>query len=82
MISRSRAWRIIKVAIGLVLLPLGIIGLFVPVLQGVLFLLVGFMLLASEIPWFERYQQKLHARYPQLFEKAHRLRDRFQGWFR
>ncbi len=55
---------------------LGIAGLFLPVLQGILFLAVGASLLASEIPWVERQVAALKARHPKA---AHAI-DSAEAW--
>jgi hypothetical protein len=70
MTNRHPAWRAVRIALGIILVPLGIVGLFVPVLQGVLFLAIAFLLLSSEIPWVARQRDKLRARYPNLFRQA------------
>ena len=36
---------------GYAFLVLGVLGLFLPVLQGVLFLLIGLLILAKNAPW-------------------------------
>jgi uncharacterized membrane protein YbaN (DUF454 family) len=48
---------------------LGVIGLVLPVLQGILFLLIGFALLSKESPFIRRLHDRLRARYPKLAEK-------------
>lgn len=74
-------WRGIKIALGSILVPLGIVGLFLPLLQGVLFLLVGLALLASEIPAVARVRDRIRRRYPGPWDKAeeisHRIKARF-----
>ena len=49
---------------------LGIVGLFLPILQGVLFILVGMFILARDIPLFHRMITRLEERYPALFAKV------------
>lgn len=51
-------------------------GLFLPILQGILFLAIGISLLASEIPWVERHVHRLKARHPKA---AHAI-DRAEEW--
>ena len=65
---------------------LGILGLFLPILQGILFLLIGFILLSRESEWAKRQLEKLKSRYPRFAEKydeaearAERLRQRIFG---
>jgi len=52
--------------LGWSLVALGVIGLFVPVLQGVLFLLIGLFVLSSEYSWARRLLGKLRSRFPSL----------------
>ncbi len=49
---------------GWVFLVLGILGLFLPILQGILFLLVGLILLARAQPRFRLLKMRLKRRYP------------------
>ena len=48
---------------------LGILGLFLPILQGILFLLVGLFLLSEESPWAKRMLDKLKERFPNVSRK-------------
>jgi uncharacterized protein len=80
--ARSKVVRAVKIVIGILLIPLGIVGLFVPVLQGILFLVLAFLLLASELPFIARLRDRLRSRYPEPFDRADRLGERFTGWFR
>ena len=57
-------------------LVLGFLGLFLPVLQGVLFLLVGVYLLSRESSWARLLRQKFRRRYPALG----RLMDEARDW--
>jgi uncharacterized protein len=51
-------------AAGWALLPLGIVGLFLPVLPGVLFLIIGLSILSVEYEWARRWMNALRARFP------------------
>lgn len=75
---KSQVWRVVKITLGVALLPLGIVGLFLPFLQGVLFLLVAMALLASEIPFVARFRDRIRARYPGPWREA----ERVSHWFR
>lgn len=58
---------------GWVFLALGVLGLFLPFLQGILFLLVGLILLAKAQPRFRLLKMRLKKRYPKYtaaFEAA------------
>jgi uncharacterized membrane protein YbaN (DUF454 family) len=69
--------RVLRHVFGWFFIVLGIIGCFLPILQGILFIIVGVSILAPEIPLFHRVMVRLKDRYPEVFEKAHRLKQRF-----
>lgn len=75
-------WRAAKITLGVLLIPLGIVGLFLPFLQGVLFLLVGFALLANEVPFLQRLRDRLRDRYPAAWARLENARERMQDWLR
>ncbi len=55
---------------------LGVLGIFLPILQGILFLAVGFYILSLESPWAHRKIDQMREKYPRLgatFDQA-RLR--------
>ena len=61
---------------------LGIIGLFVPILQGILFLLIGLLILSTQYGWARQVLGKVRQRFPaaaQQFEGASR---RARIWLR
>ena len=62
------AKRIAILALGWVFILFGIVGLFLPILQGFLFLLIGLALLSSESKTARRILERLRARYPGLGE--------------
>jgi uncharacterized protein len=51
-------------AVGWALLPLGVVGLFLPVLPGVLFLIIGLSILSVEYEWARRWMTALRSRFP------------------
>lgn len=66
--------------LGYGLLVLGVLGLFLPVLQGVLFLIVGLIILSRHAPWAERLLARLKARFPRLgsvFTRGEQLAERW-----
>jgi len=65
----SRARKVFDWVAGLSLIVLGIVGLFLPVLQGVLFILAGLAILSSHSPLALRILEALKAR-------LRRVRDR------
>ena len=49
--GKRLAWRVIRLTAGWLLIVVGIIGLVVPVLQGILFILSGLAVLSTESRW-------------------------------
>ena len=56
---RFRPWRVLRIASGFLLLALGIIGLFLPILQGVLMILAGLAVLGKDLPWSRAVTDRL-----------------------
>jgi uncharacterized protein len=56
--------RVALIAAGWSLLLLGAVGLFLPVLPGVLFLLVGLSILSVEYEWAKRWVTALRHSFP------------------
>ena len=59
---------------------LGILGLFLPVLQGILFILIGLIVLSTEYIWAHRLVEKLKARFPKIAQKAHDASAQVHRW--
>jgi len=58
--------RVVVLVIGWSLIGLGIVGLAVPILQGVLFILLGLFVLSRESVWARRHFESLRQRFPKL----------------
>ena len=58
--------RNLRIALGILSLILGVAGLALPILQGWLFLGIGLVLLAKDVPFFQRLSDKLERRFPKL----------------
>lgn len=69
MSTKSRFKRAAIHVIGWGFILLGILGLFLPILQGFLFLLVGLFVLSSVSPWAERLLHRLRKRFPKTSKK-------------
>ncbi|MFQ5789763.1 MAG: hypothetical protein ACE5JI_04725, partial [Acidobacteriota bacterium] len=74
--------RLAKIMAGLVLLGLGFVGLFLPVLQGVLFMLAGLALLATESRRVRRLMVGIRRRHPGPWRHARDLKHRMSAWVR
>ncbi len=74
--------RILTLIAGWSFIVLGIAGLFLPILQGVLFLLVGLIILSSEYVWAHRLLSKLRERFPKLGRTADRATEKATVWLR
>lgn len=71
----ARAWRLTRVSAGSALVLLGLVGLFLPVLQGVLFLLSGLAVLGAEFPWARDLLRRLRVLLKRGLRRARRHRS-------
>ncbi|MGI6144450.1 MAG: hypothetical protein GX092_06990 [Clostridia bacterium] len=65
---------IVILALGWLMLILGIIGCFLPFLQGILFLLIGLYILSKRTIWAQRVLGKIRRRLPRLSGKMEQAR--------
>lgn len=75
-------WRFFKIVLGVIFLILGVVGLFLPVLQGVLFLLLALAILSTESRRVRRLRDGLRQRYPGPWEKAEAWKESLGAWWR
>ena len=82
----STAKRWILLFLGGLFIILGVLGLFLPFLQGILFLVIGTILLSRASPWVHRRVRALRRRHPKLDHliresetRAERLWSRIAG---
>ncbi|WP_159710634.1 PGPGW domain-containing protein [Geminicoccus flavidas] len=71
--------RIATLSIGYGFLLLGFLGLFLPFLQGFLFIFVGLIVLSRQAPWANRALRYVHRRWPRfggLIAKAEGVAER------
>ena len=69
-------------AVGWAFLFLGIVGLFLPILQGILFILIGLGILSSRSPTIQRLLKHLERRYPHHHDRIVGWRDRVMKWLK
>jgi uncharacterized protein len=74
--------RILVLIVGWAFILLGILGLFLPILQGVLFLLVGLIILSTEYVWAHRLLAKFRERFPKLGRTADQATEKATAWLR
>jgi uncharacterized membrane protein YbaN (DUF454 family) len=74
--------RIGLLVLGWFFVVLGIIGLFLPILQGVLFILIGLAILSSRSKTIQRLLKHLEKRYPQHHEKVEVWREKLRKWLK
>jgi uncharacterized protein YqgC (DUF456 family) len=60
-----------------VFLILGVLGLFLPVLQGILFIIMGLLILAPESRRIRKLLVILRKKYPAVFKHADRLKRKY-----
>ncbi len=64
------------IILGWFFIVLGIAGLFLPILQGILFLLIGLFLLSKKSLWARTILNKLRYRYPLIYAQAKAGREK------
>ena len=79
---KSYTKRILLLIAGWAFILLGILGLFLPILQGVLLLLVGLIILSSEYVWAHRLLTKLRERFPKIGRTADQATAKATAWLR
>jgi uncharacterized membrane protein YbaN (DUF454 family) len=68
--------------IGWVFIVLGILGLFLPILQGILFILIGLAILSSRSKSIRRFLKYLEERYPHQHKRVEIWRGKIRSWFK
>ncbi len=68
--------------IGWFFVGLGVVGLFLPVLQGVLFIMIGLVILSSRSEIVKRWLKHLEERHPHHHERMEKWRERMRHWFK
>jgi len=72
----------VAIVVGWAFIALGVIGLFLPILQGVLFILIGLTILSTEYVWAHHLLAKLRSRFPRIAGYSDRARDKAAYWVR
>jgi CheY-like chemotaxis protein len=74
--SQNPLPRIAVVAVGWILILGGIVGFFVPIIPGAVFIVVGALMVNPQWAWLPRMQEKCHVRFPALVPAFRR----FSAW--
>ncbi len=72
--------RALVLVTGWTFILLGIVGLFLPVLQGILFLLIGLVILSSEYVWAHKLLKRAVHHFPSLEKHLDSARLRAEAW--
>lgn len=59
---------------------LGVLGLFLPLLQGILFIMIGLLILSSRSETVKRWLKHLEERHPHHHERMEKWRARIRNW--
>lgn len=78
MTRKLKRWLLL--VLGWSLVVLGIAGLFLPFIQGILFLLAGLYILSSEYVWAQKLLQKLKNRFPTVSSRMDAAREKTRLW--
>jgi uncharacterized membrane protein YbaN (DUF454 family) len=77
---KAQVKRVAMLAVGWAFILLGIAGLFLPVLQGILFLLIGLFILSSEYVWAHKLLHKIKERFPKIAAQFEHAKLRSEAW--
>jgi uncharacterized membrane protein YbaN (DUF454 family) len=72
----------VALLVGWAFIVLGIVGLFLPIMQGILFLMIGLTILSSEYVWAHHLLAKVRARFPRIATMSDRAREKATSWWR
>ncbi len=70
------------IIVGWVFIFLGILGIFLPFLQGILFIMIGLAILSSRSELIRRFLKSLEERYPKQYEKVKSWREKIIALFK
>ncbi len=68
--------------IGWIFIGVGIIGLFVPILQGILFIMIGLAILSSRSALIKRLLNHIKERYPHHHERIEIMKKKIRHLFK
>ena len=68
--------------IGWIFIGLGILGLFLPILQGLLFIMIGLAILSSRSKTIRLFLKSLEKRYPRQYQRVVTWRLKIKSRFK
>ena len=68
-------------AVGYAFLVLGVLGLFLPFLQGILFILIGLIILARHAEWAHRLLERFKSHHPKAAELIEQAEAKAASWW-
>lgn len=77
---QTKGKKLVVLLLGWGFIALGVVGLFLPVLQGVLFLLIGLFILSSEYVWAHRLLEKVRKRFPTAALRCEEVSRKAHTW--
>jgi uncharacterized membrane protein YbaN (DUF454 family) len=77
---QTRNKKVVVLLLGWAFVALGVVGLFLPVLQGVLFLLIGLFILSSEYVWAHQLLQRVRNRFPTAALRCEEASRKAHDW--
>jgi uncharacterized membrane protein YbaN (DUF454 family) len=80
--TREKVKRVGVLILGWFFVGLGIIGLFLPFLQGILFIMIGLAILSSRSATIRRLLNRLEERYPDQYQRIETLKGKVSGCFK
>src|SRR5258706_10652261 len=67
---------------GWTFMVLGVVGLFLPFMQGILFIMIGLTILSGEYVWAHHLLSRVRARFPKIAIFSDRAQQKASGWIR
>lgn len=77
---RARLKNVAIQVVGWMFIVVGVAGLFLPVLQGILFLLIGLFILSTQYAWAHRLLHRMRARFPKIAEQFNKAKAKAGRW--
>ena len=76
----TRVKPILMQVLGYTFLVLGVLGMFLPILQGFLFLLIGLLILARHAAWARRLLDHIRSRHPKFDRLIDQAEAKADAW--